>query len=384
MVSLGATAEGRRPVSPAETFLTPINYDDLAGWRDDDHVAALEAFRHGCADQRSSAKTGLLGVDGSALSTLCRKARGAEADATSARRFFESQFDPFRFTGDIDGYLTGYFEPELDGARTADERFGVPIYRRPDDLVKVTADNRPQELPASLEFARRTAAGLVEHPDRAAIEGGALAGRGLELAFIEDPIDAFMVHVQGSARFRLPGGTSMRVSFDGKSGHPYTSIGRILIDRGDILREAMTAAALRTWLAANPEGAKQLMAQNRSFIFFREVTELRPDLGPQGAAGVQLTPGRSLAVDRRYHTFGTPIWLDAKVPVDATGPPRPVRRLMIAQDAGSAIVGPARGDVFVGSGVVAGAVAGRIRHPATIVVLVPRGTPNGTAANEPR
>lgn len=373
-------------MSPPDTRLIATRYSELAGWRDDDHGAAFDAFRRGCADNRPAARTGGLGIIGDVLARICRKARQRDGgtDATAARLFFEDHFIPHRFAGAAGGFLTGYFEPELDGARAADGRFGVPLYKRPDDLVKLTADNRTQGLPPTLEFARRAEDGLVEHPDRAAIEAGALAGRGLELAFLDDPVDAYMVHVQGSARLRLRDGTAMRIGFDGKSGHPYTSIGRILIERGDIDRDAMTADTLRAWLSANPEDAKDLMVRNRSFIFFREIAGLRSDLGPVGAAGVQLTPGRSLAVDRAYHTFGTPIWLDGRLPADADGPPQPLRRLMIAQDTGSAIVGPARGDVFVGSGAAAGAVAGRMRHPATVIVLVPRDPETGKSVHESR
>lgn len=386
MTSSVAAGQDSEPLIPAQSGLVPLAFEGLDGWADEDHQAALTAFAKGCADKASPPKTRALGIDGTSLFKLCREARalGAAAGKDAARAFFERNFVPHRFGSDSNGYLTGYFEPELEGSREPSGKFGVPLHKRPDDLVKVPAGVSPPGLDAALEYARKTPTGLVEHPDRASIAGGALAGRGLELVYVESPVDAFLVHVQGSARIRLDDGSTIRIGFDGKTGHPYTSIARILIDRGEISREAMTMSALRDWLIDHPQDATDLMAHNRSYIFFREINELDPEYGPVGAAGVQLTPWRSLAVDRKLHTFGTPVWLDATLPVDTESAPESVRRLMIAQDTGSAIVGPARGDVFVGSGEAAGITAGRMRHPALVVVLVPRGNITEDPGDEPR
>jgi membrane-bound lytic murein transglycosylase A len=222
-----------------------------------------------------------------------------------------------------------------------------------------------------MRFGRSTERGIEPYHDRAAIEAGALEGRGLEIAFIEDPVDLFFIHVQGSARLRFADGGLARIAFDGKSGHPYTSIGRLAVERGLLQREAADKDGLEVWLKTHPREASALMQENRSYIFFRE-TEQEKDEGPLGAAGVPLTPFRSLAVDRLLHTFHTPIWVDAAELSDPERERASFRRLMLAEDTGSAIVGPARGDIFFGSGAEAGSRAGRVRHAATMVALVPR------------
>ena len=283
-----------------------------------------------------------------------------------------NNFVPFRLAPPGDGFVTGYYEPEIDGSRQAVEPFTVPLYRRPDDLVRITKDNRPAPFDEKLEAARQTEKGLVPYYDRSEIDAGILNDRGLELVFIESPVDAFFIHVQGSARIRLRDGSAIRVSYDGKNGHPYTSIGRVLIERGALDRDTMSMDRLRNWLNAHPEEASGVMATNRSFIFFREVSGLAPELGPVGAAGVQLTAGRSIAVDKVQHTYGSPVWVDADLPLSESAREKPFRRLMIAQDTGSAIIGSARGDVFIGSGAKAGSIAGRVRHSADMVVFVPR------------
>lgn len=352
------------------------DFSALAGWEGEDHRAAFRAFRTLCGGFSKPPKTGALGVDGAAVLAICTKALALPADLTAdaARRFFETHFRPERLTVAPDaGFLTGYFEPEIDGSRTPNASFTVPLYRRPPDLVKVTDANRPADLDPALELARRTPTGLAEHPDRAAIDAGALAGQGLELVWLKDPLDAYFTHIQGSARIRLTDGSVMRVAYAGKSGQPYTAIGRFLIDDGRIPRDEMTMERLRVWLAENPEKARVLMNRNRSYIFFREVTDLDPAAGPVGAAGVPLLAGRSLAVDRRLHTFGTPIWISGTLPLGADGARTPVDRLTFATDTGSAIVGPARGDLFLGSGQEAGRIAGALRHPVDMVMLVPLG-----------
>jgi len=378
---VAATAGELDAVPTSDAPPTPISFDALAGWRDDDHSAALATFTRTCPQDLALPKTGALGIDAVRLRALCQAARalGETPDRVVARRFFEENFQPYRIGADGSGFLTGYFEPVLRASRHAEGAFTVPFLRRPDDLVKLTDANRPAMLDPTLEMARRTANGLVEHPDRAAIMAGALDGRGLEIAFVADPIDAFFAHIQGSATLLLTDGTVMRIAYAGKSGHPYTAIGRVLVQRGVVDREAMTMKTLRQWLVDHPDEAAELMARNRSYIFFRTADELDPALGPVGAAGVQLTPGRSLAVDRHRHSFGTPIWIDAALPQAPGADPTPFRRLMIAQDTGSAIIGDARGDIFFGSGQNAGAIAGDIRHPGTFILLVPKGVTPGAA-----
>lgn len=368
-------------MTDAVAILAPVRFADLPGWATAGHAAALAALaRQARAWGDGGPKTRALGIDGEALARIARAAAAlGDADEATARAFFEAHFEPRRvIPGDGRPFLTGYFEPELDGSRRPTERFRVPLLARPDDLVDVDAANRPAGFDPSYAFARATPEGLVPYFDRDEIEAGALVGRGLELVFVEDPVDAFFVHVQGSVRIRLEGGGVMRLAYAAKAGHPYTSIAKELIARGVATPEAMTADVLRAWLKAHPDEAPALMRRNRSYVFFAEQPDLDPDLGAVAAAKVQLTPRVSLAVDRRLHTFGTPIFVDADLPLGEGGALAPFRRLMIAQDTGSAIVGPARGDVFVGLGAEAGRLAGLVRHePRAFVVLTPRGGEGG-------
>ena len=220
-----------------------------------------------------------------------------------------------------------------------------------------------------LAFGRQEGGRIVEYFDRRAIEGGALAGRGLEIAWLADPVDAFFIHVQGAARLRMEDGRTMRVTYAAKSGQRFTGPGGILATLGEIPPAEVTMQAIRAWFLANPHRVDEILHQNRSFIFFREAPVVDPTLGPIAAAKVPLTAGRSMAVDRLLHTFGTPFFIGAPTLTAFDG--MPFRRLMIAQDTGSAITGPARGDLFAGSGDLAGDIAGVVRHAAAFTVLVP-------------
>ncbi len=363
---------GTRSEPASDTaLLAKIDFSDIPSWRDDDHFAAFRTFLVGAAAiAQRPPKTRALGIDGDGLQRIAQAALATEPLATpeAARAFFEENFVPHRIGAP--GFVTGYFEPEVAASRTPTKRFTVPLLRRPSDLVDVTDANRPSGWDPEIRFARKMEQGIEPFLDRAAIEEGALAGRGLEIAFIEDPVDGFFIHVQGSARLRLVEGGTLRIAFAAKSGHPYTSIGGLAVERGLLPRERADKDGLEAWLKRSPKAARTLMRENRSYIFFREATLAETD-GPLGAAGVPLTALRSLAVDRALHTFQTPIWVDAS---DLTEPEpgKPFRRLMIAQDTGSAIVGPARGDIFFGSGAEAGSRAGRVRHRAAMIVLVPR------------
>lgn len=350
--------------------LSPLSFDALAGWAGDDHRAAFRAFLLSAAHIADSPPTThALGLDGAALAAVARQALalGPDVDTAAARRFFETRFTPLAVGAP--GFLTGYYEPELEGSRIRSERFSVPLYARPADLVRVDDAIRPDTMDRAFEWARRTERGLETYPDRAAIEAGALEGQGLELVFLADPVDAFFVHIQGSARIRLAEGGTMRVSFAAKSGHPYTPVGRMLRERGVFAGdETITMASIRAWFAANPGERQAVMNENRSFIFFHEAPLADESLGPVAAAGVPLTSGRSLAVDRKLHTFHVPVFVETRLPDGAE-----FARLLVAQDTGSAIVGPARGDIFFGSGDAAGAVAGAMQSPGRFVLLAPRG-----------
>ncbi|HEX2556320.1 MAG TPA: MltA domain-containing protein [Microvirga sp.] len=358
--------------------LDRLAFAALPGWEADDHAAAFRAFRRTCAvasgegEALRPAKAG-----DAALARVCRTALAMpEApEPGAARRFFEAHFEPHAVVpSGGSGFLTGYYEPEFRGSRAPTPEFRVPLLGRPDDLVTVPQGGTLPGLEPGLQAGRRTAGGLVPYPDRAAIEDGALGPLARPVVHLAEPGEAFIIHVQGSARVRLPDGTAMRVAYAGRNGHPYTSIGRILVERGAIPLPEMSLERLMGWLKDHPGPARDLMRMNRSYIFFREAAELAPADGPIGGAGVPLTPGRSLAVDRSLWSYGLPVWLEGELPL-ALDRTEPLRRLMIAQDTGSAIVGPARGDFFFGSGPEAGTRAGLLRHPVRFVVLLPKASP---------
>ncbi|MDB5590198.1 MltA domain-containing protein [Enterovirga sp.] len=285
-----------------------------------------------------------------------------------ARQFFERFFEPVDV---IDrGFLTGYYEPELAGSLTPEGGFRTPLLGRPAGFVGKGSGPTPPGWPPGMTAARRTASGLQAFPDRAAIEGGALGEAARPIVYLADPVDAFMVHIQGSARVRLGDGRLLRVGFDGRNGHPYTPVARVLADQEGTPRAEMTADRLVAWLKAHPDRAPAVMQANRSYIFFR-ATEVASEAGPIGAAGVPLTTGRSLAVDPSHASYGTPIWLDGSIPAPG-GATEPLRRLVVAQDTGAAITGRGRGDLFFGSGAEAGARASLVRHPVRWVVLRPK------------
>jgi membrane-bound lytic murein transglycosylase A len=354
----------------------PAAFEVVPGWASDDHPAAFSAFRLSAfrALQRPY-RTGALGVEASAFEPAFSHAQESPPEGgKEAKAFFEHHFLPFLVTPDNDaeaGFVTGFYEPEVDASPMRTRRFAVPLLARPADLVDVDDANRPAGLDPYLAFARRGAAGdLAEYHDRAAIERGALAGRGLEIAWLEDRVDAFFIHVQGAARLRMPDGSVRRVTYAAKSGQRFTGPGRVLAERGEIPPADVTMQSIRAWLKNNPRRVDEILWRNRSYIFFREAPVDDPALGPVAAAKVPLTPGRSLAVDRLLHTFATPFFVDAPTLTAFDG--GPFRRLMIAQDTGSAIVGPARGDLFCGCGDAAGAIAGVVRHPARFFALLPK------------
>ncbi len=352
--------------------LAPVGFDTLAGWAEDDHAAAFRAFRlSAAAISNTPPKTRALGIDGEALAAVARASMTlpAEIDAALARDFFEASFTPHEGVAG-EGFFTGYYEPEAAASLTKDERFQTPLLRPPEELVEIDEASPPPGIPEGMRFARRTATGFEPFFDRRAIMAGALDGRGLEIAYLADPVDAYFIHVQGAARLRLAQGGLIRVTYAAKTGHAYHSIGRELIDRGALQRGSVTMQSIRGWLAAHPDEVVSVLPANPSYIFFREAPVDDLALGPIAAAKVPLTAGRSLAVDRTLHTFHVPVWIETTAPAGAGS--APYRRLLVAQDTGSAILGPARGDIFFGSGAEAGETAGRMQAKGRFVTLVPR------------
>jgi peptidoglycan lytic transglycosylase A len=337
----------------------PVSFAELDGWRDDDHATALGALLKSCRKAVSA-------------DAICAAAfaLGEEAGREAARAFFEAHYTPHVIEGAKEGgFVTGYYEPELRGSRQRGGAFQIPVYRRPDDLITLAPDTDRARFNDRITGMRQTPDGEVPYFTRAEIDAGALQGRGLELLYLDDPVELFFMQVQGSGRVQLADGSSVRLGFAGKNGHPYSSIGKLLVERGEGRPETMTMAGVKAWLRADPARARALLHENRSYVFFRELEGEEGRDGPLGAQGVALTPGRSLAVDAAYHALGTPVFVT--VPDLAEPEGQPFRRLMVAQDVGSAIRGPERGDIFWGSGEAAGAVAGKTRHKARFVVLLP-------------
>ncbi|PLP57173.1 transglycosylase [Mesorhizobium loti] len=365
------------PLSP---LLSARSFDDLPGWADDDHLAAFEAFRRSAFHAPIKPyRTGSLGIDFTAFEPAYEAARAVPpVNRAEARAFFESHFAPAYVSPNSEtGLVTGFYEPVVEASPARSEHHRWPLLSRPADLVDIDDTNRPAGMDPYLAFARHTTDGPVEYHDRGAIEGGALAGQGLEIAWFADKVDVFFIHVQGAARLEMTDGRQLRVTYAAKSGQRFTGPGRVLVDAGEIPLEKVTMQSIRAWFRTNPDRVDEILWQNRSFIFFRLAAVEDTELGPIAAAKVPLSAGRSVAVDRLLHTFGTPFYIDAPTLMAFGG--KPFRRLMIAQDTGSAITGPARGDLFAGSGDAAGEIAGVVRNAADFYTLVPRALLDGAA-----
>lgn len=345
------------PTEPAT--LEPARFEDLPGWSTDDLAAGLRAFAAGCP-ALSAQPT---------WTAVCAKAQTVLAHKDSARAFLETWFLPYRVTGDggtADGLVTGYYEPLLHGSRIPDERYRYPLYAPPDDLVTVDlADVVPESRNLRLK-GRLSGRKLVPYWSRAEIESGRAPVAGRELLWVDDPIDLFFLQIQGSGRVRLADGSRVRVGYADQNGHPYRSIGRLLVERGELRLEDASMQGIKAWARANPDRLSSLLDENPSFVFFRELPA--GDGGPPGALGVPLTPERSIAIDPRRIPLGAPVFLDTTQP----GSPEPLRRLVAAQDTGGAIKGAVRADYFWGFGDNAGALAGRMRQPLRMWVLLPR------------
>ncbi|ACK50112.1 MltA domain protein [Methylocella silvestris BL2] len=330
--------------------LESLAFSDLPGFADDDHAAAFAAFRQTAAAIVAGRPPLRQAAPPSpALISICRRAldEPCGVSAPAARRFFESSFRPVRGAAQA-GFFTGYYEPVVDGSLTRSADFAAPILSRP---------NSPAD---------------TKLPDRAAILSGAIDHLCQPIVWLKDAVEVFLIQVQGSARVRLADGCLLRLVYAGRNGWPYRSIGAILIESRAIAPDAMSLAALKGWIRAHGqrqgEAGAELMARNPSYVFFEADATLDPAAGPIGGAGLPLTPLRSLAVDRSLYAYGTPVWIDVDLAASEGGR---VRRLMIAQDTGSAILGPARADIFFGSGDEAGARAGNVRHAGEFVALLP-------------
>lgn len=355
--------------------LEEVSFEALKGWQDDDPSGLFAAMENCCRyiAEVKPYRTGSLGLTSDDLLGLRAAISDAKrASASEARAFFEENFRPFlvRRIDGRSGFVTAFYEPEVAVSDEQDEEYRFPFYSRPDDLVDVDDSNRPVTLDASYAFGKLSGGVIGSYHDRKAIDQGALEGKSLEIAWARSKADVFFIHVQGSARLRYPDGRRGRITYAAKAGHPFSAIGKLLIERGEIEPSQISMQAIRAWLAAHPGQMDEVLWHNRSYIFFREVPFGDANEGPIAAAKVPLVAGRSLAVDRNIHTFGFPFFIRSES-IRHLDDGKPFGRLMLALDTGSAIVGPARGDIFTGSGDVAGELAGTVRHDADFFILIP-------------
>ena len=326
-VLMGAAMTGSQAAS--ETSYRMMDFAELDGWAKDNHAAALKVFLETCMD-----------LDDQDWQSLCAMAQ--YQDAAGARQFFELFFRPVLIEDGQAALFTGYFEPELDGSRHRTARFRYPVYKKP-----------PEARGNSLWLDRRNI-----------LTSDVMRGRGLEIAWVDDPVELFFLQIQGSGRIRMPDGSSVRVGYGGANGHPYRSIGAEMVRRGIYKAHQVSAQVIKAWVRRNPIDGQELLLHNPSYVFFREIRKIPASKGPLGAMNRSVTAMRSLAVDPKYTPLGAPVWLEK----DGENP---LRRLMIAQDTGSAIKGAQRADVFFGTGDEAGQAAGRLRDPGRMVVLLP-------------
>ena len=379
--------DGFQPFAALSRFgydLQRVPFADLPGVGTDDHQAAWAAFMVGAHALVAGLPATRPALPASpAFIRLCAQASeiAAPASNAAAQRLFEAHFAAFRIFPHIGmqpggaGFVTGYYEPELCGSLERSPAFQSPVLARPDDLVTFTAGGTPAALAPHLSAGRRDGHGQwLSYPDRAAIENCAGTPPRRPIVWLRDAVEVFLVQVQGSARINLPDGSTIRLAYAGRNGLPYTSIGRILIDEGHMAQADMSLANLKAWLRAAGQGdgeaGRIVMQRNRSYVFFKFDESLPPESGPLGAAGVSLTALRSIAVDRSIWHYGLPFWLNADLPW-RNGEIAKFQRMMIAQDTGSAMIGPARADIYCGSGSTAGILAGNIRHQAQMHVLLP-------------
>jgi membrane-bound lytic murein transglycosylase A len=360
---------------PAQLFLIAQTFKSLPGWKADQHSVALQPFLKSCEKLRALPPDQALGKNSEMGHVkdwlpICKDAARVRAgNDTDARYFFESRFQAYLAVNDFNrnGLFTGYYEPELRGSWKPDNRFRVAIYSRPKDVIGSDLGQFDDKWSGQQIAGRFDGEQFIPYYDRAEIEAGALNGRQLEILWVDDAIDAFFLHIQGSGRVLLPDGSHIRLGYGGRNGRPYTAVGRELVGAGIMRLKDVTMPAIRRWMVDNPVAAQAVMRKNRSFVFFKVLKTN----GPLGAQGVVLTAGRSLAVDRQFIPLGIPMWLVTTDP--GTRPTQPLRRVVIAQDTGSAIKGPVRGDLFWGFGAAAGDKAGVMKQQGSYYLLLPRG-----------
>jgi membrane-bound lytic murein transglycosylase A len=374
-----ATSPPPPAMLPASLRIQAVPFGELEGWAESDPRGALEAFRRSCvaiATRPDEAAMGGLNYAGNASDwrQSCLSASVVSTDDPQlVRAFFESEFVSYRLVPSSGASLfTGYYEPQLKGSRTRHDSFQTPLYGIPADLVNVDLGLFRDTLKGQRIVGQVANGRLVPYPARAQIEGSGLP-QATPLLYVDDPIDAFFLQIQGSGRIVLDDGTVVRAAYGAQNGQAYTAIGAVLLQRGELKREEISMQSIRAWLLQHPSEAQQIMNANASYVFFTEQAIGDPMLGAAGAQGVSLTPEASLAVDLSLHALGVPVWLETTAPdPDAANPERKFDRLLVMQDTGGAIRGAVRGDVYWGYSADAAVIAGRMRSEGRMTVLLPK------------
>jgi membrane-bound lytic murein transglycosylase A len=353
------------PPIPAIVAAPPLQaagWDAISGWREDDPAQAWGAFLQSCAGLKQQP----------AWKAVCDMAATQTALPDSLRRFFEENFIPYQVTNpdnSSDGLITGYYEPLLNGSRTRTSRFRYPLYASPADLLVIDLAAVYPELKGMRLRGRLQGNRVVPYFSRAEIDNGAAPLKGKELFWVDDAVDLFFLQIQGSGQIRLAGGEMVRIGYADQNGYPYKSIGKALVERGELTLDKASMQGIKDWAKRNPGKLTELLNVNASYVFFRELPNHLS--GPLGALGVPLTAGRSLAVDPRTIPLGAPVFLATTWPNDA----KPLNRLMLAQDTGGAIKGVVRADFFWGFGSDAGKQAGGMKQAGKMWVLLPKDYP---------
>lgn len=359
LVVLLASACATRPPGIGE----PVDWEELQDWAADDHADALQGFLQGCPK-----------LEQAQWRSICELAQGnGELDDAGARAFFEANFEVrpvYAEGGDTEGLITGYYEPLLTGSRERSDEFRYPLYGVPDDLLVIELGEIYPQLKDLRLRGKLDGNRVVPYFDRAQLDEDPELLRGAEILWVDSPVDVFFLHVQGSGLVELTDGSLAGVGYAQQNGHPYQSIGRVLVDMGELEADAVTLFTIRDWLRANPERLREILGKNPSYIFF-QLRDAAAD-GPVGSLNVALTPRRSIAVDRNVIPLGAPVWLQTTLPDESRSP---MNQLMLAQDTGGAIKGHVRADVFWGRGDEAEKLAGLMKQRGQLFVLLPRGYP---------
>jgi len=338
-----------------------VNWSKLNGWQQDQHSQLLPPLLLQCPKLQNKQ---------AAWKTICQQAQSlASDDSIQIKEFFQKHFQPHKIVGNNSsktGMITGYYEPLLQGSYVKTARFSYPLYKKPDNLIKLSASNNLLKVKDSRARGRIHLGQTLAYYSRAQIDGPNRPLAGNELLWVDSSDDAFFLHIQGSGLVQMTDGSIVGVGYAEQNGHPYRAIGRDLIEMQQISKKNISLQSIKAWLTANPKKATQLKNKNPSYIFFNLRTDI--EQGPRGSLNVPLTPERSVAVDRNIIPLGSPLWLSTQLPNSSV----PYQRLVFAQDTGGAINGPIRADVFFGRGERAETLAGTMKQQGSVYILLPK------------